>query len=93
MQIVTRAAFAPRVARVMAARVVAARVVAARELAASTVSSSSTVHDLTARSVWRSTKSFSGPSLVSRPPAQPLFSERYAAQRTRSTTNHVNRDV
>jgi hypothetical protein len=59
-----------------------ASVVAAPDVAASSMSSASIVHDLTARSEWRSTKSSYGPSLVSRPPAQPRFCERYAAQRT-----------
>ena len=87
MQILGLAAFAPRVARV-----VAARVVAAREVAASPVSSSSTVHDLTARSVWRSTKSFSGPSFVSCPPAQPR-SANVTPRSALDQQKHVNRDV
>jgi hypothetical protein len=83
---VTRAAFGPRLARVVAARVVATRE------AASTVSASSTLHDLTALSVWRSTKSFSGPSWVSRPPAQPRSAN--ATPRTAlDQQKHVNRDV
>ena len=87
MQILSLAAFAPRVARV-----VVARVVAAPEVAASTVSSSSTVHDLTGLSVWRSTKSFSGPSLVSRPPAQPR-SVNVTPRSALDHKKHVARDV